>query len=320
MICPKCQANNNDQAKFCKKCGSQLGTGSTSQARQTSIECPNCHSANLTQARFCRSCGFALTNHPVAQPRGNQPGSAMQGYPMDPARRDGGRLSGMIEIANPEHPHCATILLLDVSGSMTDNKKIGQLNEGLRVFKEEVLKDELASRRIDIAVVTFGNNVQLVHPFSSIQYFEPPVLEANGETKMGHAILEAIDIIEQRKKLYREQGVDHFRPWIFMITDGEPTDMKPGDELWATVVNRLHENEANNRLMFFAVGVEPANMNMLTQLMPSTRAPMKLRSGNFREMFQWLSNSQEKIAKADLQMGEMVKLDSPVGWADVPAR
>ncbi len=104
MICPKCQANNNDQAKFCKKCGSQLGTGSTSQARQTSIECPNCHSANLTQARFCRSCGFALTNHPVAQPRGNQPGSAMQGYPMDPARRDGGRLSGLIEIANPEHP------------------------------------------------------------------------------------------------------------------------------------------------------------------------------------------------------------------------
>jgi len=45
------------------------------------------------------------------------------------------RLEDQIEIANPQHPHCATVLALDVSGSMHGDK-IRQLNEGIAVFRE----------------------------------------------------------------------------------------------------------------------------------------------------------------------------------------
>jgi len=131
-------------------------------------------------------------------------------------------------------PHVATILLLDTSGSMHGDK-IDALNEGLRNFKTSVESDELAKMRVDLAVVTFNDRVDVIHNFSSIENFEPSTLSANGSTSMGDAILKAAEMIEERKKQYKDNGVDYYRPWIFMITDGEPTDMNPGSSKWENV-------------------------------------------------------------------------------------
>ncbi len=226
------------------------------------------------------------------------------------------RLEEQIEIANPTQPHCATVLLLDTSGSM-DGEKITALNEGLRTFKDEVAKDELAAKRVDLAVLTFGESVGVTHEFSSIDDFDPPVLEADGYTPMGDAILKAADLIEQRKQHYKNQGIDYYRPWIFLITDGDPTDMEPGDAHWNEVVRRVHEGEASKKFMFFAVGVEPANLQALTQIAPPTRPPIKLKEKKFKEMFDWLSKSQAKVSAS--KVGDQVPLENPVaaGWGEV---
>lgn len=226
-----------------------------------------------------------------------------------------GRLEENIEIANPQQPHCATILLLDTSGSMSGSK-ITLLTEGLRTFKGEVSKDELAGKRVDLCVLTFGNGVRVAHDFSPIDEFEPPELVANGHTPMGEAIQRAIELVEQRKQQYRDQGIDYYRPWIFMITDGEPTDMNPGDSTWNDVIKRVHEGEANKKFMFFAVAVEPADLELLRQIAPATRAPVRLKENRFKEMFQWLSKSQVKVSAA--KVGDQVAMENPatVGWGE----
>jgi uncharacterized protein YegL len=226
-------------------------------------------------------------------------------------------LQDLVEIANPQQPHCPTVLLLDTSGSMGEAGKINALNEGLIAFRDEVAGDELASKRIDLAVVTFGQGVQVTHVFSSITEFMPPVLNPGGLTPMGAAILQAMDLVEERKRQYQEKGIDYYRPWIFMITDGEPSDMRPGDATWNTVVQRLHDGEARRKFMFFAVAVEPARLDVLLQLAPPDRPPIKLKERRFRELFSWLSNSQKGVSAS--KPGEMVALPSPKGWGEIPA-
>ncbi|WP_294492201.1 hypothetical protein [uncultured Ruminococcus sp.] len=50
--------------------------------------------------------------------------------------------------------HVACVFCLDISGSMTHNNAIGQLNEGLRMFKEQTMSslDTHAKACIDVAI------------------------------------------------------------------------------------------------------------------------------------------------------------------------
>jgi uncharacterized protein YegL len=226
-------------------------------------------------------------------------------------------LEQQIEIANPQHPHCATVLALDVSGSMSGDK-IRQVNEGLAAFRDDVLTDELARKRVEAAVVTFGSHVDIAHPFSSMEAFAPPTFRADGSTPMGEAILASVEAIRARKAMYRQVGTDYYRPWIFLITDGEPTDMHPGDELWDRVVAEVHGGEAAHEFLFFGVGVEPANMDLLRRICPPERPPVQLRPGRFRAMFEWLSRSQRHISAS--RVGERLALPpatGPDGWAEI---
>jgi uncharacterized protein YegL len=60
--------------------------------------------------------------------------------------------------------------------------------------------------------------------FATVDQFRPPVLDAKGDTPMGEAMRKALDLVSGRKEIYKQAGLDYFRPWIFLITDGSPTD------------------------------------------------------------------------------------------------
>jgi class 3 adenylate cyclase/tetratricopeptide (TPR) repeat protein len=57
MQCSKCQAENPEDKKFCRKCGSKL-----------SLTCPECGSDVLSDDFFCGDCGYALKEHEETSP------------------------------------------------------------------------------------------------------------------------------------------------------------------------------------------------------------------------------------------------------------
>ncbi len=218
-------------------------------------------------------------------------------------------LEDAVEFAENPEPRCPCVLLLDTSGSM-NGPAIDALNAGLRSFKDELVKDTLAAKRVEVAVISFNNEVTLVQDFVTVDQFDPPTLNAGGMTHMGAAINRALDIISARKAQYRQNGVAYYRPWVFMITDGAPQG-EP-ETLVEQAAQRIHTEENDKRVAFFAVGVENADMGRLASLV--VRTPVKLTGLNFVEMFVWLSASMQRVSQS--RVDEQVALPPP-GWGTV---
>ena len=216
-------------------------------------------------------------------------------------------LESAVEFAENSEPRCPCILLLDVSYSMS-GAPINALNEGLRIFRDGLNQDGLTKKRVEIAIVTFGSKVKVVQEFVTVDRFWPQTIKVGGATYMGAGIDKALDILQARKASYKANAINYYRPWIFMITDGSPSD----NEVVNRAAQRIRDEEARKKVAFFAVGVEGVNMTRLSQIV--VRPPMKLTGLNFQEMFQWLSASMSGVSHS--QLDEQVPLQKP-GWGSV---
>jgi uncharacterized protein YegL len=214
---------------------------------------------------------------------------------------------------NPE-PRVPCILVLDRSGS-TEGDPINQLNAALPTLGEYLRQDAQAAQRVELAVVTVGGDVQVAQDFVLPAEFKPPVLTAGGATPLGEGILKAIEMGEQRRGRYEASDLDSYEPWIFVISDGVPTDPR---EVWELAVRRAREAEARERgkrIVFYVVGVDGADMRKLAQI--SSRPPVKLRGLNFDGMFHWVSQNLTRASQTKL--GDRVPLtNNPIaaGWAE----
>lgn len=231
---------------------------------------------------------------------------------------------------NPD-PRVACALLLDTSASMgtpdpsmgtPDTEPISQLNEGFRVFCDEIKQDPLAKKRTEVAVITFGGTARVEIPFTEGRDLQPQAFTATGGTPMGAALDLALNELMTQKRSYKQAGLEYFRPWLFLITDGAPTD---GPD-FERAVERVRQAEDAKGVSIFAIGVgNRADLIQLAKL-SATRQPLMLKGYSFREMFSWLSASMGAVSRsstfgssdtavAQAEAMEQNPLPAPDGWA-----
>lgn len=203
---------------------------------------------------------------------------------------------------NPEM-RVPCLLLLDNSGSMS-GKPIKELNDGLQELKRCLSEDDLAASRAEPAIITFGGSICVVQDFTTVHHLKIPLLSAAGDTPMGSGIIRGVEMVGERMKTYRKNAINSHRPWIFLLTDGAPTDQ----ELWQHAVDLVRTGEKNREFEFFAVGVgDEADLGLLSQL--TSRPPQRLKGLQFREMFGWIGSSLKQYSRS--KPGEVVHLERP---------
>ncbi len=226
----------------------------------------------------------------------------------------------LAEFADNPEPRCAVILLLDTSGSMS-GEPMNELNEGLREFDRALKSDRLASLRVEVAIITFGGRVRAVDvrgsgneaqfdantAFVTVDNFVPPTLSAHGSTPMGEAVRQALNLLRVRKDIYKQNGIDYFRPWLFLMSDGEPTDE------WQSAAALVQQEESRKGLSFYSVAVRGAKMESLARF-STQRSPLRLKGLAFNELFEWLSRSLSVVSQS--KPGEQVPLPAVDGWAN----
>jgi uncharacterized protein YegL len=193
------------------------------------------------------------------------------------------------KLENPSESHLACVLLLDTSSSMSGSP-IASLNEGVRSFIAQLSTDEMVKRRLDIAIVEFNDNVNVVQEFSPISQINPVTLTARGCTSMGQAVQKAIDMVKERNLLYASKGVPAHKPWIFMITDGAPTD---SIDLAVERVQQEEKKGSCGKLKFWSLAVEGADKNTLRRF---SERVLELDGYNFTGIFDWAAKSMSYIS------------------------
>jgi uncharacterized protein YegL len=232
---------------------------------------------------------------------------------------------GMLDQAefaeNPE-PRCPVVLLLDTSASM-QGEPIAEVQNGLAVLEQNLKGDRLAALRVELAVVTFGGQVRAIEvrngenttipldasrAFVTADQFQAPVLTTGGDTPLGDAVRRSLVLLRDRKEIYKRSGVDYFRPWLFVLSDGQPTDPD-----WELAAEEARAEEDRRGVLVFPIAVQSASLETLARF--SNRTPQKLRSiTHFGELFSWVSKSLSAIAQS--RPGDQVPLP-PVGWAQI---
>jgi len=216
-------------------------------------------------------------------------------------------LEDSVEFANNSQPRCACVLILDTSGSMAVDDKITKLNAGLQSLREDLLADDRARRQVELAIVEFNTSVRVVHDFVTVENFQPPTLMASGTTDLVGGVNQALDLLRRRKKQYDDNDVPCYRPWAFLITDGEVSEAEA-----QTVAGRIREDEGKKRVAFFVVGVQGANEKSLHRIVSE---PRMLSGLKFNELFLWLSASLKSVIIST--PGEMVALPGAGVWEAV---
>ncbi len=116
-------------------------------------------------------------------------------------------------------------ILCDESGSMDANGGIDAVNRGLPELHATIAGDPLVSDKCRIGLITFSDIAEELLPLSNLSDVTAmPGCAAKGVTNYGEAFNLLRVVISRDISNMKSQGIQVYRPAVFFITDGDPTD------------------------------------------------------------------------------------------------
>jgi uncharacterized protein YegL len=202
-------------------------------------------------------------------------------------------------------------LLLDISGSM-QGEPIEALKNGISALMTELRSDPQALETAYLSVITFNSTARQLSPLTELMLFREPELRAGGATALGAALRLLSECIEVEVKKSSPTQKGDWKPLVFILTDGAPTDD------WRAGAEALRSLGAANIIACAAGAV--ADTKILKEITPNVVMMNNCGSGDLARFFTWVSASVKVSSKSlDARPGGGIELPPPPqGFIIVP--
>jgi uncharacterized protein YegL len=153
-------------------------------------------------------------------------------------------------------------IVCDESGSMGPNGGIEEINKALPELHAEIAADPLAVDKSRLAIIAFSDDAELLLPLTRVSdVADMPGVQESGVTNYGKAFALLEQTITQDVDSLKAQGYRVYRPCVFFISDGEPTDD------WEPAYKSLQANKYRPHVIAFGVfGADPTIIGQVATL------------------------------------------------------
>jgi uncharacterized protein YegL len=176
-------------------------------------------------------------------------------------------------------------LLIDSSGSMK-GEPIHSVNVGISVMLSSLRDEPHALESVYLSLITFDSNVKELTPLTSLEHqIDDIQLPRSGATHLGEALAFVADKV--RSNVIKSTGdiKGDFRPMLFIITDGSPSDLMAFRES----LPKIRESQFSE-IVACAAGPK-ANTDYLLQVTKNVVVLENMDSSSFTQFFKWVSDS-----------------------------
>jgi uncharacterized protein YegL len=193
-------------------------------------------------------------------------------------------------------------LLIDSSGSMR-GEPIHAVNVGISSMLTALRQDPYALESVHLSLITFDREIKEILPLTPLENAQVMDIELpkSGATHMGEALEFLVEKVKTDiiKSSVNVKG--DFRPMLFIMTDGSPSDLMVFKE-------SIPKVKASNFAEIIACAAGPkAKPEFLKKLTNNVVILDNMDSSAFSQFFKWVSDS---IAAGSMSAGVDSSMDS----------
>lgn len=194
-------------------------------------------------------------------------------------------------------------LLLDTSGSM-QGEPVTSVNVGLRSMLSALRQSPYALESVFISLVTFDSQVKEVLKLTALEDVNLPDIQCptSGATMLGAALEEICEKVEKEVRRSTPDQKGDWRPLLFIMTDGKPSDTLAYSE----VISRVKACHFGT-IVACAAGpkADTASLQLLTDKVVHLDT---MDSATFSGFFQWVTAT---ITAGSSSMGATTSIELP---------
>lgn len=194
-------------------------------------------------------------------------------------------------------------LLVDTSGSM-HGEAIEAVRNGLQVLVSALRQDPYALETAYLSVIAFNSEARQLTPLTELMSFQVPDIQASGTTALGGALSLLADCIEREVVKGNAETKGDWKPVIFLLSDGSPTDnLQSGIEALKRV--------KTGTFVACAAG-SAADSNTLKQITETVVSLDTADATSIKSFFKWVSSSIS-VSSQKIELGK-----EPNGLDELP--